>query len=138
MCSRFRVCACILCSYVLQNLYECLYVLPNSHVRLYVRSSVLQNSYMRPCVRLWGGSIKKKRPLLMKLYATPPSILTLVTWVPQSRLAFSQTPHIGWPSGLGPLAITILQCAASLAAGGYVRPFGPNKSLFLSKPTLYP
>ena len=40
---------------------------------------------------------------LMKLYTTPPSILTLVTWIPQSRLAF----------GL------ILQCAASLADGGY-------------------
>ena len=28
-------------------------------------------------------------PCLMKLFTTPPSILTLVTWVPQSRLAFS-------------------------------------------------
>ena len=27
-------------------------------------------------------------PWLMKLYITPPSILTLVTWVPQIRLAF--------------------------------------------------
>ena len=26
----------------------------------------------------------------MKLYTTPPSILTLVTWVPQSMLAFGQ------------------------------------------------
>ena len=51
----------------------------------------------------------------MKLYTTPPSILTLVTWVPQSRLAFGQTPHVGWLSGLRPSAITILQCAASLA-----------------------
>ena len=47
----------------------------------------------------------------MKLYTTPPSILTLVTWVPQSKLAFGQTPHVGWPSGLRPLAITILQCS---------------------------
>ena len=38
----------------------------------------------------------------MKLYTTPPSILTLVTWIPQSKLAFGQTPHIGWPSGLQP------------------------------------
>ena len=38
----------------------------------------------------------------MKLYTTPPPILTLVTWVPQSKLAFGQTPHIGWPSGLRP------------------------------------
>ena len=69
-------------------------------------------------------------PWQMKLYTTPPSILTLVTWVPQSRLAFGQTPHVGWPSGLRPLAITILQCAASLAAGGYDRPCGPIESLF--------
>ena len=27
----------------------------------------------------------------MKLYPTPPSILTLVTWVPQSRLAFGHS-----------------------------------------------
>ena len=67
----------------------------------------------------------------MKLYTIPPSILTLVTWVPQSRLAFGQTPGVGWPLGLRPLAITILQCAASLAAGGYDRPWGPIKSLFL-------
>ena len=33
-------------------------------------------------------------PWLMKLYITPPSILTLVTWVPQSKLAFGQTPHV--------------------------------------------
>ena len=43
-------------------------------------------------------------PWLMKLYTTPPYILTLVTWVPQSKLAFGQTPHVGWPSGLRPLA----------------------------------
>ena len=29
----------------------------------------------------------------MKLYITPPSILTLVTWVPQSRLAFGHSAH---------------------------------------------
>ena len=67
---------------------------------------------------------------LMKLRTTPPSILTLVTWEPQSKLAFGQTPHVGWPSGLRPSAITILQCAASLAAGGYNRPCGPIKILF--------
>ena len=158
----------------------------------------------------------------MKLYPTPPSILTLVTWVPQSRLAFGHSarrlaigpsalakrnptvcslacrwrlrsalradresfsiethvlclivgpnytapicptatvwdstiypnfqspsslawvqrtqaglrpnPHIGWPTGLRPSAKVILQCAASLAAGGYDQPCGPIKSLFL-------
>ena len=40
----------------------------------------------------------------MKLYTTLLSILTLVTWVPQSKLAFDQTPRVGWPSGLRPLA----------------------------------
>ena len=30
----------------------------------------------------------------MKLYITPPSILTLVTWVPQSRLAFAMEHEI--------------------------------------------
>ena len=90
-----------------------------------------------PICALAGGplqkEIKKKRkkgPWLMKLYTTPTSILTLVTWV-QSRLPFEQTPHVGWPSGLQPLAITILQCTASLAAGGYDRPCGKIKSLFL-------
>ena len=50
------------------------------------------------------------------------SILTLVTLVPQSRLAFGQTPYVGWPAGLQPLFIRILQCAALLATGGYNRP----------------
>ena len=40
----------------------------------------------------------------MKIYTTPPSIQTLVTWVPQSKLAFGQTPNVGWPSGLCPSA----------------------------------
>ena len=70
----------------------------------------------------------------MRLYTSPPPILTLVTWVPQSRLAFGQTPHVGRPSGLRPSAITILQCAALLAAGGYDRPCGRIKSLFLLSP----
>ena len=95
-------------SYVLQNLYERLYVrsyvLPNSHVHLYVHSSVLPNLYVRPYVHSWGGHYKKKKklgPWLMKLYTTPPSILTLVTWVPQSRLAFG---HSARRLAIGPLA----------------------------------
>ena len=44
----------------------------------------------------------------MKLYTTPPSNLTLVSWVAQSKLAFGQNPHVGWTLGL----IIILQCAA--------------------------
>ena len=48
------------------------------------------------------------------LYPTPPYILTLVTWIQHT-----------------PLARPILTHPASLAAGGYVWPFGPNKSLNL-------
>ena len=48
-----------------------------------------------------------------------------------SRLAFGKSPHVGWLSGLRPSAITIIQCAVSLAAGGYNLPCGPIKSLFL-------
>ena len=66
----------------------------------------------------------------MKLYTAPQSIVTLVTWVLHSKLAFGQTLHVGWPSGLHPSAITILQCAALLAAGGYDRPCRPIESLF--------
>ena len=61
-------------------------------------------------------------PWLMKLYTNLPSILTLVTWVLQSKLAFGQTPHAGWLFGLRPSANTIQQCAASPAAGGYDGP----------------
>ena len=39
---------------------------------------------------------------LMKLYVTPPSILTLVTWVPQSRLAFD---HSAYRLVIGPPAL---------------------------------
>ena len=38
----------------------------------------------------------------MKLYTTPPSILTLVTWVPQSRLAFG---HSSRRLAIGPSAL---------------------------------
>ena len=38
----------------------------------------------------------------MKLYTTPPSILTLVTWVPQSRLAFG---HSARRLAIGPPAL---------------------------------
>ena len=35
----------------------------------------------------------KGGPWLMKIYPTPPPILTLVTWVPQSKLAFGRSAH---------------------------------------------
>ena len=38
----------------------------------------------------------------MKLYITPPCILTLVTWVPQSRLAFG---HSARRLAIGPPAL---------------------------------
>ena len=38
----------------------------------------------------------------MKLYTTPSSILTLVTWVPQSRLAFG---HSSCRLAIGPSAL---------------------------------
>ena len=40
--------------------------------------------------------------LLAELYTTPPSILTLVTWVPQSRLSFS---HASRRLAIGPPAL---------------------------------
>ena len=68
----------------------------------------------------------------MKLYTTPPSIQTLVTWVPQSKLAFGQTLHIDWPSGLRPSGPPPLQSyslkprlplAATIGTAGRLRVF---------------
>ena len=39
-----------------------------------------------------------------------------LTWVPQSKLAFGHYCRLDWLLGLWPSAITILQCAAPLAA----------------------
>ena len=64
----------------------------------------------------------------MNLYNSPPPILT---WVPQGRLAFGQTPHEGWLSDFWPSAITIQQCVALLAAAGYDWPCGLIESLIL-------
>ena len=58
------------------------------------------------------------------IYPTP-CIPSSLTWIPQSRLAFGHHHKVGWPAGHWPLAITILQCAALLAAGGQDRPSGP-------------
>ena len=75
----------------------------------------------------------------MKLYPTPPSILHLGHHPPclgnsTHKLAFGQAPHGSWPLGLRPSAIAILQCAASLATGGYDRPCGPSENIFLLIP----
>ena len=58
----------------------------------------------------------------MKLYITPPSILTLVTWVPQSRLAFGHPAHrlADGPPALGQTESYSAQ--PLLAAGGYNQP----------------
>ena len=53
---------------------------------------------------------------------TPSSL----AWVQRTQAGLRPNPHVSWP-----LATTILQYAASLAAGGYDRPCGPIKSLFL-------
>ena len=71
----------------------------------------------------------------MKLYPTPPSILTLVTWVQRTQAGLRPSPHVSWPLGLRPLAIKILTLPALLAAGAYIRLFGPNESLIVLKPT---
>ena len=42
------------------------------------------------------------------IYPTPPSILPLVTWVPQSKLAFAHHCRVSWPWAFGPSPTTIL------------------------------
>ena len=71
----------------------------------------------------------------MKLYPTPPSIPTLVTWVQHRQAGLRPSQQVGWPSGLRHSAIKILTLPALLAAGAYIRLFGPNESLIVLKPT---
>ena len=80
----------------------------------------------------------ENRPPLQKCMKVPststrvlegPQTPSSLTWEPQSRLAFGHHRRVCWPSGLWPLDITILQCAASLAAGGYDQPCELIKSL---------
>ena len=67
------------------------------------------------------------------IYPTPrtPSSLACVQ---RTQAGLQPNPKVIWPLGLQPSAITILQCAASLAAGGYDRPCGPIESLFILSP----
>ena len=69
-----------------------------------------------------GGALQKCTkvpvPVMMKLYTTPPSILHHghhPAWLGYSsrKVAFGINPHVSWP-----LVTTILQCIASLVAGG--------------------
>ena len=57
-------------------------------------------------------------------------------WVPQSKLAFRHHSTIGLPRASGTSAITILQCADSLAAGGYIR-LRQTRVFLRLKPKLY-
>ena len=57
-----------------------------------------------------------------------------LAWVQRTQAGLRPNPHVSWPSGLRLSAKSILQCAASLAAGGYDRPCGPIESLFLLSP----
>ena len=91
---------------------------------------------LSPARCLIVGPIIHLRVVLHLLYPTPPSILHLghhPPWLGYSthKLVFGQTLHTSWPLGLQPLAITMLQCAASLAAGFYDWSCGPIESLFL-------
>ena len=66
----------------------------------------------------------------MKLYTTPPSILTLVTWVPQSKLAFGHSPRrlaVG-PPALGETESYSMQPCLLLAAT--ISPAGRSRVLF--------
>jgi hypothetical protein len=60
-----------------------------------------------------------------------------LAWVQRMQPGLRPNLHVGWPLDLRPSAITILQYAASLAAGGYDWPCRPIKILFWLKPTLY-
>ena len=62
------------------------------------------------------------------LFPTPPSILTLATWVQRTQAGLGPSQHVGRPAGLWPSAIKILTHPALLAAGSY-------ESLILLKPT---
>ena len=54
----------------------------------------------------------------MKLYSTPPTILTLVTWVPQCKLAFGHSPRrlVVKPPALGLTKSYSVQPCLPLAA----------------------
>ena len=72
----------------------------------------------------------KKSNLLMKLYTTPPSILTLETWIPQSRLAFDHSARrlaVGPPT-LGQTKSYSVQLRLPLAAT--IGPAGQSRVFF--------
>ena len=62
----------------------------------------------------------------MKLYTTPPSIPTLMTWVPQSR----PLRMVGWPSTKPNPTVCSPAC--------HDRPCGPIKSLLILSPACIP
>ena len=62
--------------------------------------------HTKPCntVIIFSFLFIKGGPWLMRLYTTPTSILTLVTWVQPTQAGLRPNPHVGWPSGLRPTA----------------------------------
>ena len=78
----------------------------------------------------------------MKLYTTTPTILTLLTWVCQNKLAFGQTPHAGCLSGSGPRPLQSysvqphLQLAAKIGPEGRLRVFLIESCMLLHKKAL--
>ena len=84
-------------------------------------------------IKKWRGTLPNYLFFIIiffsTIYPSPPSILALVTWVPQSKL-----PAQAGRCASGPRPNQMLQCAASLAAGGYNRPCRPIESLFQQSP----
>ena len=65
--------------------------------------------------------------ILMKPYTTPPSIITLWTWVPQSKVAFGHSAH---RLGVGPLAIDQTSAQPGLPLAAAIGPAGRSRVVF--------
>ena len=103
-------------------------------------------AHFQNCAKLVLHTFRRGPPPPSKVCETPRKGRTLAeealsystiypSWVQRTQVGLWPSQHIGWPSGLRPSAIKILTLPALLAVGGYVLPFGSNKSLILLKPT---